>query len=144
MLPLKARLPEARCRTIATTFNRIHVEISGMTVSKSYCANQIKKHLYEIQVIRRKLKRKKPTSLAKNIVWGTDITTVTDANKYQNKIIGIIDHGSRNCLSLQHLPTTTSITILGALLNAIELYGKPKCLRTDNERIFTSRLFRHS
>ena len=115
-----------------------------MTVSKSYCANQIKKHLYEIQIIRRNIKQKKPKALAKNIIWATDLTTVTDINKSQNKVIGIIDHGSRSCLSLQHLPTATSITILRALLNAIELYGKPKCLRTDNERIFTSRLFRFS
>ncbi|NIP27488.1 MAG: DDE-type integrase/transposase/recombinase, partial [Phycisphaerae bacterium] len=28
------------------------------------------------------------------------------------------------------------------LLDAIERYGKPKFLRTDNETVFTSRLFR--
>ena len=115
-----------------------------MTVIKSYCANQIKKHLYEIQVIRRKLKRKKPKSLAKNIIWAKDLTTVTDTHKSQHKVIGIVNHGYRSCLSLQHLPTATSITILRALFNAIELYGKPKYLRTDNDRIFTSRLFRFS
>ena len=144
VLRLEALLPDAGCRTIATTFNRIHHEKSGMTVSKSYCANQIKKHLYDIQVIRRKLKRKNPKPLAKNIIWATDLTTVTDTHKSQHKVIGIVDHGSRSGLSLQHLPTATSITILRALFNAIELYGKPKYLRTDNERIFTSRLFRFS
>ncbi|WP_410351745.1 hypothetical protein [Thiohalophilus sp.] len=37
-----------------------------------------------------------------------------------------------------------SLTLLRHLLDAIEHYGKPKIVRTDNEVIFTSRLFRFS
>ncbi len=43
---------------------------------------------------------------------------------------------------LKAIPNKTSITILRCLLDTIEQYGKPKAIRTDNERIFTSRLFR--
>lgn len=56
--------------------------------------------------------------------------------------LGLIDHGSRTCLALRELKTKGSIVLLRALLDAIELYGKPKALRTDNEAAFTSRLFR--
>lgn len=142
VLRLKALLPDHGCRKIATTFNRIHVEKSGMTVSKSYCANQIKKHQYDIQVLRRQIKHKKPKPIANNIIWAMDLTTVTASDKNQHKVFGIIDHGSRSCLSLQHLSTVTSLTLLQILLNTIKLYGKPKSIRTDNERIFTSKLFR--
>jgi hypothetical protein len=46
------------------------------------------------------------------------------------------------CLTLNVLKQKTTITILRILLDCIEHYGKPKFIRTDNERIFTSRLFR--
>lgn len=40
------------------------------------------------------------------------------------------------------LKDKTSVTLLRHLLNAVERFGKPKILRTDNETVFTSRLFR--
>lgn len=40
------------------------------------------------------------------------------------------------------LADKSTITLLRYLLDAIECFGKPKILRTDNEAVFTSRLFR--
>ncbi|MEK6581435.1 MAG: integrase core domain-containing protein, partial [Nitrospirota bacterium] len=40
------------------------------------------------------------------------------------------------------LKDKASITILRCLLDAVESYGKPRFLRTDNESVFTSWLFR--
>jgi transposase InsO family protein len=54
----------------------------------------------------------------------------------------MIDSGTRACLQLQNIPTKASIVLLRCLLDTIERYGKPKCIRTDNERVFTSALFR--
>lgn len=45
------------------------------------------------------------------------------------------------CLGLKALEDKASITLLKALILAIENYGKPKAIRTDNEAVFTSRLF---
>jgi hypothetical protein len=49
---------------------------------------------------------------------------------------------SRACIALRELPSNSSIAILRLLLDAIELYGKPKVLRSDNGSTFISRLFR--
>lgn len=53
-----------------------------------------------------------------------------------------MEHGSRANLCLRALKDKASITLLRHLLDAIEKYGKPTFLRTDNEAVFTSRLFR--
>jgi transposase InsO family protein len=55
---------------------------------------------------------------------------------------GLVEHSSRTSLCLHGLNDKASITLLRHLLDAIEKYGKPTFLRTDNEAIFTSRLFR--
>ncbi len=43
---------------------------------------------------------------------------------------------------LEPLADKASLTLLEYLIGAIRRYGKPKYVRTDNEAIFTSRLFR--
>jgi len=54
----------------------------------------------------------------------------------------VIDGGSRALLSLKYLKTKSTINIIRAILNAIELYGKPKIIRSDNEIVFTSKLIK--
>ncbi|MDR2581667.1 MAG: hypothetical protein LBC85_11845, partial [Fibromonadaceae bacterium] len=44
--------------------------------------------------------------------------------------------------SLQAIGGKASIVLLRILLDVIEKFGKPKVIRTDNESVFTSRLFR--
>ena len=55
-------------------------------------------------------------------------------------ILGVVDHGTRACVALRELRTKGSIAILRALLDAIERFGMPKTIRTDNEVVFCSRL----
>jgi len=57
-------------------------------------------------------------------------------------VLGIVEHQSRSCLCLTALADKASITLLESLITAIKRYGKPKIVRTDNEAVFTSRLFR--
>lgn len=72
---------------------------------------------------------------------------VIDLTKYRlipeipQMIFGIIDHGSRRVLKLETLRQKSSIALLRLLLEAIEHYGKPKSIRTDNEAIFASWTF---
>ncbi len=141
VIRLKALMPLAGCRTIAHTFNQMH-QHKGMTVGKSYVHNIIKQHHYEIQVLRRRIKHKRPNPLPHNLIWGVDLTGKTDSTGKLHNILGIVEHQSRACLTLAALTDKTSITLLEYLIAAIKRYGKPQSVRTDNEAIFTSRLFR--
>ncbi len=142
IIKIKAFMPDTGCRKLAESFNRRYAKSKKMTVGKTYVSNTIKKHQYEIQVLRKKSKHRIPRPFPVNIVWGMDLTGKTDTQNKLHNILGIIDHGSRGCLCLKGLKNKTSITLLRSLLDAIEKYGKPKIIRTDNETVFTSRLFR--
>jgi putative transposase len=74
-------------------------------------------------------------------VWGIDMTEHRWSPNIPQLIFGIIDHGSRRLLKLETLREKSSIALLRLLLDAIERYGKPKKIRTDNEAVFTSWVF---
>jgi transposase InsO family protein len=113
-----------------------------MTVGKSYVNEVVRKHKHEIQVLRRRIKHKRPWPVPHNLIWAVDLTGKSDASGRLHNILGIVEHQSRACLTLASLADKASITLLGYLIAAIKRYGKPQCIRTDNEGIFTSRLFR--
>lgn len=139
-------MPEAGCRAIALDFNRRfarHKEIRRrMTMGKSFVANTIRRHCYEIEILRRRIKHRVPSTLPRNLVWAMDLTGKMDAAGNMHMIFGLLDHGSRGLLDLTALPDKRSWTLLGHLFLAIGKYGKPRALRTDNEACFTSRVFR--
>jgi transposase InsO family protein len=140
VLRLKALMPDSGCRKIAVTFNWLHGG-RGMTVGKTFVANLVRKNQQEILRLRHELKHKLPRPMPRNRVWGLDLTSVRDDGESRT-VLGLVDHGTRACLALRSLPTKASIAILRALLDVIERFGAPKCVRTDNEAVFTSRLFR--
>ena len=142
VIRLKALMAEVGCRKIADAFNRRFALSRQMTVSKSFVNDAIRKHAYEIQVLRKRIKNGKPKGVPHNLVWGLDLTGKVYADGNLNHILGIVEHKSRLNLGLGVLKDKASITILRFLLDAVEMYGKPKFLRTDNEAVFTSRLFR--
>ena len=139
---LKAHLAGHGCRKVADTFNRLHAARHGMTVSKTYVATTVRRYRLEIEERRREWKRRIPAPMAVNRVWGLDLTTKQDVDGVSHPILGILDHGSRYAVALTALPDKASITILRALLAAIERCGKPRSIRTDNEAVFVSRVFR--
>ncbi|MDI1257913.1 integrase core domain-containing protein [Aquabacterium sp.] len=146
ILRLKALMPNAGCRTIATIFNRRHAchvdSARRATVGKSYVADLVRRHHYEIKVMRRHIKHRVPAPMARNRVWALDLTAKTDAATRTHMILGLIDHGSRALMALQALPNKASWTLLGHLCLAIGRHGKPLAIRTDNEPVFKSRVFR--
>ena len=86
---------------------------------------------------------RKPTHYASNQRWQMDLTQVSTKKEKSNKrVLGVIDSGSRACLYLQAIPDKASITLFKTLLDIVEKYGKPKAIKTDNEAVFTSTLFR--
>ena len=147
VLRLKALTPpRTGCRTIANMFNRRFSQHANparrASVCKSTVRNWVTKNQYEITVMRRNLKHQLPPALLRNVTWGVDLTGKGDAVGNVHAIFGIVDHGSRAALHLSAVKDKASITLLRALLDTIEKFGKPKCIRTDNESVFASRLFR--
>ena len=134
-------MPDSGCRQIAMTFNRLYAVKRCMTVSKSFVANWLRRHRYEVADLRRTWKRRAPYPVPINRTWGVDLTGKTNVNGDLHAILGIIDHGSRRMLTLTALRDKSSIFLLRCLLDAIERFGMPRFVRTDNEAVFTSRLF---
>lgn len=113
-----------------------------MTVGKSYVAGTLKKHRYLILEARRKLKHRIPQSIPRNRVWGCDLLVKTDRQGQPHLALAILDHASRACLRLQRLSDKSSLTLFCELIKAVKRYGRPQFLRTDNEAVLVSRLFR--
>ncbi len=133
---LKVHLPREGCRKMALQFNRQYAH-KNVSVSKSYVYSLIKEHGYEIVKMRSEIKHRVPNAMPKNVQWSMDLTTI---NKQQ--VFGVIDSGSRALLALQYLPNKSIITLIRTLLDIIELYGKPKSIKSDNEIVFISKLMK--
>ncbi|BBB70259.1 hypothetical protein UNDYM_6006 (plasmid) [Undibacterium sp. YM2] len=67
-----------------------------------------------------------------------------DAYGMNHFILGIVDHGTRMNLLLQRVELATSTVILEHIKQAINLFGKPKIIRTDNASVFRSKEFRRA
>ena len=144
LIRLAAAQPQAGCRTLALTFNRCYAHSRNMTVSKSFVADQLKRHRYAILEQRRAWKQRIPAPLPRNRIWGLDLTGKMDGHGEIHSILGLVDHGTRLAMGLQPLRDKTAVTILKVLLAAIERFGKPKVIRSDNDAVFKSRLMRAS
>jgi putative transposase len=142
VIRLKAVMPETGCRTIAHHFNRRWQHRRQMTVSKTYVADTCRHHQYLILTARRKLKHSIPRPMPRNRIWGCDLLTKTDQQGQPHLALAILDHASRACLRLHRLSDKSSWTLLQELVRAIKRYGRPQFLRTDNEAVLVSRLFR--
>lgn len=141
VMKLKALMSQAGCRTVANTFNRMFL-CEDMSVGKSFVHGVFQKYDYQIQVLRKRIKNARPRAISKNLVWGIDLTGKMDNQGNVHTILGIVEHKSRASLFLQVLKDKSSIRLLICLLQTIERFGKPKIVRTDNESVFTSWLFK--
>jgi putative transposase len=142
VIRLKAFQPHAGSITLAHTFNRLHGVAQQTTVSKSFVAYTVRSNLLSIARLRHAAKHAKPRSVARNAVWGIDMTGKTDTAGRLHMIFGVMDHGTRRVLSLNALANKSSWFLLGHLCMAIGRHGKPRAIRSDNESVFTSRVFR--
>jgi hypothetical protein len=90
-----AALSGEGCRSIEKLFNRIHAVRDGMTVGKSFVNYTLRKHRYEVEFLRRDIKRRPPRPVPVNHSWGIDMTGKGDFAGEVHAILGIVDHGSR-------------------------------------------------
>lgn len=137
---LQAHLPQAGCRLIALTFNRVfaHREV---TVSKSYVHRVLRQNALAVAVARKAIRKAVPQPVALNHCWGLDMTGRCDGQGQVHTVLGIVEHGSRVALRLARLPRKCGWTLLGHLCLAIAQRGRPHSIRTDNEACFTGRTF---
>lgn len=142
IIRLKAFMMHDGCRKIADTFNRLHSEKRDMVVSKSYVATIIQKHHNDIRILRKQIRNVAPKLLPKNQVWSMDLTQVNDIENVPHRVFGIVDSGTRFCLHLNEIYSKSSVNLLCCLLDTMGKHGKPNTIKTDNEPVFTSRLFR--
>ena len=131
--------PDASCRMIADRFNRNHVE-QGWSVGKTY-VSEFLRDFRQWRASPTRHRHSIDTAGAVNQVWAIDLTEHRIEPRTRQPLLGILDHGSRRMLTLDALRERTAIAILRLLLDAIEHYGKPKAIRTDNEAMFTSWVF---
>ena len=140
VLRLKALMGKlAGCRKVADTFNRLH---APDRVGKSFVSNTIRNHQYALLNISRELRDKRPAPVNVNSVWGVDLTFVRDHVGTPRPVLGVVDHGSRVCTRLAAVVNKRSWTLIGHLCLAIGQYGKPHAIRTDNELVFKSAVFK--
>ncbi len=142
VIRLKALIPKADCRAISAIFNRRFAAKRRMTVGKTFVAELVRQHRYEIDVVRRQIKNARPKPVPRNLVWGLDLTGKTTLDGRTRLVLGILEHASRAALWLEALETKSSWTLISKLIAAIRRCGKPQAIRTDNEAVFTSRTFR--
>ena len=109
IIELKAQLSDSGCRQVAGYFNRMNA-YQNISVGKTYVANVLKQHQYEILHQRRKIKNKPPYPVAKNKYWGIDLTFYTDEQALTHTILGICEHHSRMALTLEKIKDKSSIT----------------------------------
>ena len=138
VMAMAVHLCGASCRHIETQFNRKHEFTDGMTIGHAWVAKFLKSNRALIARLRHEMKQRKQKSMPNHLIWAMDITFVQET-----PVIGILDHGSRTSLRLKPLRKKSSVYLLRALLDAIEAAGEiPTFMRTDNEAVFCSRLFR--
>lgn len=127
------------CRKVADTFNRLH---APTRVGKSFVSNTIRNHQYALLNISRELRDKRPAPVNVNSVWGVDLTFARGHLGTPRPVLGVVDHGSRVCTRLATVVNKRSWTLIGHLCLAIGQYGKPRAIRTDNELVFKSTVFK--
>jgi len=113
-----------------------------MTISPTSVWGVLKGHQADIRLALASLRRRQYQPTPSHRVWSLDLCREIDLAGKQRPIFGILDHGPRACIALTALRTKTSVALLRILLDAIERYGAPRAVRTDNEACFTSWTFR--
>jgi putative transposase len=113
-----------------------------MSVCTSTVNELLRQHRHAILMAKRDIRNQNPKPCKVNDTWGLDMTGRADTSGEVHSILGIIDHGSRRLISLELIPRKSSWQLLAWLCLAIDKYGKPRAIRTDNEHCFTSKVFR--
>lgn len=128
-------------RVLATEFNRRHAA-QGVSLCPNTVVNWFRRLGDRAQAARAATRNRLPHFTPANQRWALDCTGKEDASQVQHAILGVIDHGSRLLLMLCRLRRQSAWAILAKLFEAIDMYGKPEVVRTDNAAVFHGVVFR--
>jgi putative transposase len=156
---LALALPGAGYRTIANCFNLQQLAVRGHTaanrpnhgvhdlaptsVSKTFVAKLLNGR--RAALVQARLRARTRSQAQREPVlttWGMDLTGLPLADDSSIPIFGIIDHGSRAVVTLEPVATYNSLILLGKLLVTMGTLGKPDAVRSDNDAVFKTTLFR--
>lgn len=126
------------CRKLAALFNRLYAASHQITIGKSFVYSTLRAHQAELTQVQKIFKNRFPPPMPKNRIWALDFTGKQDADGQIYHILGIIDHGTRYNPTLLPLQDKSAKTVLAKLSEAIQQYGIPNAIRTDNEAVFHS------
>lgn len=126
-------------RAIACHFNRLHGQ--RMTVGKTWVHARCRENAEAIAAMRRGMRGRPPHIVPAKLEWGLDLTLIRTSDGCQHPTIAIIDHGSRALLRIKVLTRKCTWTLLAEFCAACAEHGVPDAVRTDNEAMFTGRLW---
>lgn len=127
-------------RDVWKEFNRLYA-INGTTVCLGTVYAWVQKYCTEAEIVRVQTRNRFPSFSPANLRWNLDGTGKVDALGVQHFILGIIDHGTRLNLFLQHLEIANSAEILKCIFETVAQFGAPQIIRTDNASVFKSAEF---
>lgn len=127
-------------RGLSMAFNREHAS-EGVTVCKTTAHEWIVQHGARALQVRQATRNRFPRFAPANHRWCLDCTGKADEAGDEHCILGIMDHGSRFAPMMQRIARPSAWAILARLFDAIDRFGKPKFLRTDNAAVFHSAVF---
>jgi putative transposase len=146
-------LPGAGYRTIAHCFNLQQTALQSqqatdsqtemVTVSKTFVAKLLTSQRAALAQARYRARsrgqgRREPIQTT----WGVDLTGLPLTDGSSVPVFGIIDHGSRAIVALEPVATYNRLILLGRLLIAMGTVSKPRVVRSDNDAVFKTWLFR--
>ncbi len=94
--------------------------------------------------MRRERKRRTARFIPVGHTWAVDLTFLKSAYGTTFTVLGIIDAGSRKLLDWKVVPGKFAYALLGHLFIAFSKYGLPAVIRSDNEGMFTSMVWRNT
>src|SRR5467141_2171452 len=122
-------MPEAGCRRIADSFNRRFAARRRTTVGKTFVAELVRQHRYEIDVVRRQIKNTRPRPVPRNLVWGLDLSGKATLDGSTRIVLGVLEHASRAALRLEALEAKSSWTLISKIIETIRRHGKPRAVQ---------------
>ncbi len=129
-------------RQLAALFNQMFTASTGISVGRTWVRQLLLRQAYQAMQVRTACRHRIPLNTSKLQLWAADTTFVSDQENQVHEVLGLLDHGSRLLLHLQHVARFSAWSFLGYLCLAIARYGKPVRLKTDNHPVFRSRCVR--
>lgn len=156
---LALALPGAGYRTIANCFNLQQLAVSGHTaanrpnhgvhdlaptsVSKTFVAKLLTGRCAALAQARLLARRHRQAQREPVLTtWGMDLTGLPLTDGSSIPVFGVIDHGSRAIVTLEPVATYNSLILLGNLLITMGTLGQPLAVRSDNDAVFKTWVFR--